>query len=193
MFCGAKEAGGIYLPAPTCLRADTHRQRLRQAGNAVGRFPEPGDEELLAGPSSNFQLFDPLDFLAEVTQHIPDPGAHLVRTTGGLSAPSLRWTTWEKGWCVRKFHPQRFRSERSASGRWANAAGIGASGRTPTCKLFRSKRRMNQRHQGLGKGGSRIWFALRHPGLKVAVEASPHAWRLNALLTLPSGAGMIPS
>jgi hypothetical protein len=22
----------LYLPAPTCLRADTHRQRLRQAG-----------------------------------------------------------------------------------------------------------------------------------------------------------------
>jgi hypothetical protein len=31
--------------------------------NAVGRFPEPGDEELLAGPSRNFQLFDPLDLL----------------------------------------------------------------------------------------------------------------------------------
>jgi hypothetical protein len=47
--------------------------------NAVGRFPEPGGEELLAGPSRNFQIFDPLDFLAEVTQHIPNPGAHLLR------------------------------------------------------------------------------------------------------------------
>ena len=36
----------------------------------LGRFPEPGDEELAAGPSRNFQVFDPLDFLAEVTQHI---------------------------------------------------------------------------------------------------------------------------
>jgi hypothetical protein len=35
--------------------------------NAVGRFPEPGDEELVAGPARNFQVFDPLDFLAEVT------------------------------------------------------------------------------------------------------------------------------
>jgi hypothetical protein len=43
--------------------------------NAVGRFPEPGDGDLLTGPSRNFQVFDPLDFLAEVTQHIPDPGA----------------------------------------------------------------------------------------------------------------------
>ena len=32
--------------------------------NAVGRFPEPGDDELLAGPARNFQVFDPLDFLA---------------------------------------------------------------------------------------------------------------------------------
>ena len=53
--------------------------------NAVGRFPEPGDEELLAGPSRNFQVFDPLDFLAEVTQHIPDPGSHLVRYYGWYS------------------------------------------------------------------------------------------------------------
>jgi putative transposase len=46
--------------------------------NAVGRFPEPGDGELVAGPSRNFQVFDPLDFLAEVTQHIPDAGEHLI-------------------------------------------------------------------------------------------------------------------
>lgn len=53
--------------------------------NAVHRFPEPGDEELLAGPSRNFQVFDPLDFLAEVTQHIPDPGDHLIRYYGWYS------------------------------------------------------------------------------------------------------------
>ena len=39
-----------------------------------------------------------------------------------LRAPSLPWTTWVK-WCrVREFHPQPLRSERSASGSWANAA-----------------------------------------------------------------------
>ena len=52
---------------------------------AVGRFPEPGDEELLAGPARNFQVFDPLDFLAEVTQHIPAPGEHLIRYYGWYS------------------------------------------------------------------------------------------------------------
>ena len=56
--------------------------------NAVGRFPEPGDEELLPGPSRNFQVFDPLDFLAEVTQHIPDPGEHLIRYYGWYSNKS---------------------------------------------------------------------------------------------------------
>ena len=53
--------------------------------NPVGRFPEPGDEELLAGPARNFQVFDPLDFLAEVTQHIPDAGEHLIRYYGWYS------------------------------------------------------------------------------------------------------------
>jgi hypothetical protein len=54
--------------------------------NRLGRFPEArlrpegptgrkASEDLLAGPKRNFQFFDPLDFLAEVTQHIPDPGA----------------------------------------------------------------------------------------------------------------------
>ena len=61
--------------------------------NAVGRFPEPDDKELLAGPSRNFQVFDPLDFLAEVTQHLPEPGEHLIRYYGwysNLPAPRLR-------------------------------------------------------------------------------------------------------
>jgi hypothetical protein len=32
--------------------------------NAVGRFSEPGEGGLLAAPSRNFQVFDPLDLLA---------------------------------------------------------------------------------------------------------------------------------
>jgi hypothetical protein len=27
----------------------------------------------------NFQMFDPLAFLVEVTQHIPEAGGHLIR------------------------------------------------------------------------------------------------------------------
>ena len=52
----------------------------------MGRFPEPGDGQLLAGPSRNFQVFDPLDFLAEVTQHVTNPGEHL-RMVGGKPGP----------------------------------------------------------------------------------------------------------
>ena len=33
----------------------------------------------------NFQVFDPLDFLAEVTQHIPEPRAHTIRYFGWYS------------------------------------------------------------------------------------------------------------
>jgi hypothetical protein len=73
-----------------CLFSQARMIEVTQVGKvihktehkAVGRFPEPGDDELLAGPSRNFQIFDPLDFLAEVTQHIPDPGNHLVRYSG---------------------------------------------------------------------------------------------------------------
>jgi len=53
--------------------------------DAVSRFPEPGDGQLLVGPFRNFQVFDPLDFLAEVTQHIPDGGEHWLRYYGRYS------------------------------------------------------------------------------------------------------------
>lgn len=45
-------------------------------------FPSLGDEKLLRGVSRNFEVLDPLDFLAEITQHIPDPGMQMVRYYG---------------------------------------------------------------------------------------------------------------
>jgi hypothetical protein len=56
--------------------------------NRLGRFPEAASEDLLAGPKRNFQVFDPLDFLAEVTQHIPQAGEHLIRYYGFYSNKS---------------------------------------------------------------------------------------------------------
>ena len=51
------------------------------------------------------------------------PGRICTDTVRVLSALSLRWATWAANWCrVRDFHPQPLRSERSASGSWANAA-----------------------------------------------------------------------
>jgi hypothetical protein len=41
--------------------------------------------DLKDGPRRNFQVFSALDFLAEVTQHIPDKGEHLVRYYGWYS------------------------------------------------------------------------------------------------------------
>ena len=84
--------------------------------NAVGRFPEPGDDELLAGPARNFQVFDPLDFLAEVTQHIPDPGSKLLR---------------DYGWYSHKTRGQRTQRETSAG------AGTGIAARSPTAREAR--------------------------------------------------------
>jgi hypothetical protein len=37
------------------------------------------------GVKRNFQIFDPLDFLAELTQHIPNKGEHLIRYYGHYS------------------------------------------------------------------------------------------------------------
>jgi hypothetical protein len=39
----------------------------------------------MAGIPRNFEVFDPLDFLAEVTQHIPNKGEHQIRYYGWYS------------------------------------------------------------------------------------------------------------
>ena len=49
------------------------------------RFPNPDSRDLRGGPKRNFQVFSALDFLAEVTQHIPEKGEHLVRYYGWYS------------------------------------------------------------------------------------------------------------
>ena len=41
-----------------------------------------------SGPKRNFQILDPLDFLAEFTQHIPLKGSHLIRYFGFYSNKS---------------------------------------------------------------------------------------------------------
>jgi ssDNA-binding Zn-finger/Zn-ribbon topoisomerase 1 len=51
-------------------------------------FPLSGDATLLAGIPRNFEVFEPLDFLAEVTQHIPNKGEHQIRYYGFYSNKS---------------------------------------------------------------------------------------------------------
>ncbi|MHC5008281.1 MAG: transposase, partial [Planctomycetota bacterium] len=53
--------------------------------NAPHRFPNPASPDLFGGVARNFQVFDPLDFIAELTQHIPEPRKHLVRYFGWYS------------------------------------------------------------------------------------------------------------
>jgi hypothetical protein len=48
-------------------------------------FPLSGDTTLMAGIPRNFEVYDPLDFLAEVTQHIPNKGEHQIRYYGWYS------------------------------------------------------------------------------------------------------------
>lgn len=49
------------------------------------RYPRPASEDLFGGVARNYQLFEPLDFLAELVQHIPNKGEHLVRYYGCYS------------------------------------------------------------------------------------------------------------
>ncbi len=48
-------------------------------------FPLSGDKTLMAGVPRNFEVYEPLDFLAEVTQHIPNKGEHQIRYYGWYS------------------------------------------------------------------------------------------------------------
>ena len=52
---------------------------------APQRFPRPASPDLFGDAPRNFQLFDPLDFIAELTQHIPDTRKHLGRAFGFYS------------------------------------------------------------------------------------------------------------
>ena len=44
-----------------------------------------GDKTLIKGMPRNYDLYDTLDFLAEVTQHIPDKSEHQIRYYGWYS------------------------------------------------------------------------------------------------------------
>jgi len=57
----------------------------RAEQNHCRRFPGPASADLRGGPRRNFQVFSALDFLAELTQHIPEKGEHLVRYYGWYS------------------------------------------------------------------------------------------------------------
>ncbi len=54
---------------------ETGRVIYKAEKDACRAFPAPQDDGLACGPTRNFQILAPLDFLAEFTQHIPPQGA----------------------------------------------------------------------------------------------------------------------
>ena len=58
---------------------ETRQVIYKAEKDACRVFPDPQDDELARGTRRNFQILDPLEFLAEFTQHIPPKGAHLIR------------------------------------------------------------------------------------------------------------------
>ncbi len=58
------------------------------AKQACRAFPDPKGDGTQPGVKRNFQILSPLDFLAELTQHIPPKGSHLIRYYGWYSNKS---------------------------------------------------------------------------------------------------------
>ncbi len=89
--------------------------------NRLGRLPEAASQDLLAGPKRNFQVFAPRDFLAEVTQHIPEAGEHLIRYYGFYSNKRRGWRTKGQSQAVPAAAPNSASapSSKQARKRWA--------------------------------------------------------------------------
>lgn len=51
-------------------------------------FPKSGEQTLMEGIPRNHEIFEPLNFLAEMTQHIPNKGEHQFRYFGWYSNKS---------------------------------------------------------------------------------------------------------
>jgi len=67
---------------------DTGQVVYKAEKEACHAFPDPHGDGIASGPKRNFQVFSPLDFLAELTQHIPPKGSHTIRYYGAYSNKS---------------------------------------------------------------------------------------------------------
>ena len=66
-------------------RTDEGKVVYRASHPQCWPFPKSGDQTIMQGICRNFEVFDPLDFLAELTQHIPNKGEHQIRYYGWYS------------------------------------------------------------------------------------------------------------
>ncbi len=96
VYLSARDTAGLQRLAQYILRCPfslARMVRLTEDGSVLyravhdhcRRFPGAASADLRGGSRRNFQVFSALDFLAEVTQHIPDKGEHLVRYYGWYS------------------------------------------------------------------------------------------------------------
>ena len=94
---------------------------------ACRRFPKPAGGAIFGGVSPgvspgvarNFQVFDALDFIAELTQHIPDPRTHLVRYFGWYSNKSRGMRAKAAGDAAQEQQTTQSPSASVARRRWA--------------------------------------------------------------------------
>ena len=83
----ARDRSGVPPKRRVSAVAQAGDQAAPQALGTRGLRAAPGRREDHRGgrgehPSRNIQVFDPLDFLAKVTQHLPEPAEHLIRYYG---------------------------------------------------------------------------------------------------------------
>ncbi len=84
------------------------------------RFPKPASPDVFGHVARNFQVFDPLDFIAELTQHIPDTRKHLTRYLGWYSckARGLRAKANDQKGNVVEIDDHRTPRPRTGAGPW---------------------------------------------------------------------------
>lgn len=68
------------FPLPQGVASFQTREPARPdaAATVSASQPAAAEQALRGGPARNFQVFDALDFIAEVTQHIPNAGQHFI-------------------------------------------------------------------------------------------------------------------
>jgi len=69
-------------------RTEDSRVVYRASHQRCWSFPKSGEQTVMEGIPRNHEIFNPLDFLAEVTQHIPNKGEHQIRYYGWYSNKS---------------------------------------------------------------------------------------------------------
>ncbi|MHC4786950.1 MAG: hypothetical protein ACYTE6_13435 [Planctomycetota bacterium] len=123
---------------------------------ACRRFPKPATPDLFGGMARDFQVFERLDFIAELTQHIPEPNKHLVRRF--VLGRQERLAAWRlRRGCARggRSWPRMSTHGQLDTRPCARTAVCNAPGRTRTCDLrFRrppSGVRKGRRVRGLRK------------------------------------------